>query len=125
MPNKVRAVINKRHPGKNRHGDRVESRRALTRFKVFGPSSIPFGPEKFTIPSNKMDSEDYTDLMTYEVRESEQKRGEFVAFAIDNASHGEEYIALFSGPNARERAEEYVAWKNSTVDAPKVAPQSR
>lgn len=72
-----------------------------------------------------MDSEDYTDFMIYEVRESEQKRGEFVAFAIDNASHGEEYIALFSGPNARERAEEYVAWKNNAVDAPKVAPQSR
>jgi len=63
--------------------------------------------------------------MMYEVRESEEKRGDFLAFAVDNKSHGEEYIALFSGPKARERAEEYVAWKNSEVDMPKVAPQSR
>jgi len=81
--------------------------------------------ENFYDPSNKIDSEDYTDLMMYEVRESEEKRGDFLAFAVDNKSHGEEYIALFSGPKARERAEEYVAWKNSEVDAPKVAPQSR
>ncbi len=63
--------------------------------------------------------------MMYEVRESEVKRGEFLAFAVDNDSRGEEYIVLFSGPKARERAEEYVAWKNSAVDEPKVAPQSR
>lgn len=79
----------------------------------------------FTKPSNKSDSEYYTELMMYEVRQSEEKRGEFIAFAVDSDSHGEEYIALFSGPKARERAEEYVAWKNSEVDAPKVAPQSR
>jgi hypothetical protein len=35
--------------------------------------------------------------MMYEVRESEDKKGEFLAFAIDNESRGEEYIALFSG----------------------------
>ena len=40
----------------------------------------------------------------YEVRESEDKKGEFLALAIDNESRGEEYIALFSGPKARERA---------------------
>ena len=81
--------------------------------------------KKISHPSNKIDSEDYTECMMYEVRESEDKKGEFLALAIDNESRGEEYIALFSGPKARERAEEYVAWKNSEVDGPKVAPQSR
>ncbi|HSC41315.1 MAG TPA: hypothetical protein VLH17_03465 [Candidatus Binatia bacterium] len=81
--------------------------------------------KKISLPSNKIDSEDYTEFMMYEVRESEDKKGEFLALAIDNESRGEEYIALFSGPKARERAEEYVAWKNSEVDGPKVAPQSR
>ena len=81
--------------------------------------------KKISFSSNKIDSEDYTEFMMYEVRESEDKKGEFLALAIDNESRGEEYIALFSGPKARERAEEYVAWKNSEVDGPKVAPQSR
>lgn len=61
--------------------------------------------------------------MRYEVQESEEARGAFVVTAIER--EGEIYSALFSGPRAKERAEEYAGWKNSDSDAPKVAPQSR
>ena len=61
--------------------------------------------------------------MKYEVQESEETRGAFAVTAIGR--EGEIYSTLFSGPKAKERAEEYVAWKNSEVDMPKVAPQSR
>jgi hypothetical protein len=61
--------------------------------------------------------------MKYEVQESEETRGAFSVTAIGR--EGEIYSTLFSGPKAKERAEEYAAWKNSEVDMPKVAPQSR
>jgi hypothetical protein len=61
--------------------------------------------------------------MKYQVQESEEIRGDFLVSAIDN--DGEVCSALFSGPKAKERAQEYAAWKNSEADAPKVAPQSR
>jgi hypothetical protein len=61
--------------------------------------------------------------MKYEMQESEANRGAFVVTAIER--EGEVYSALFSGPRAQERAEEYVKWKNREVDTPKVAPQSR
>ena len=60
--------------------------------------------------------------MKYQVQESEG-RGDYLVSAIGN--DGEVCSALFSGPRAKERAEEYVAWKNSELDAPKTAPQSR
>ena len=61
--------------------------------------------------------------MRYEVQESEETRGAFLVTVIE--SEGEISSTLFSGPKAKERAEEYAAWKNSEVDMPKVAPQSR
>jgi hypothetical protein len=61
--------------------------------------------------------------MTYEIQESEETRGAFVVTAIER--EGEVYSALFSGPKAKERAEEYAKWKNSEADMPKAAPQSR
>jgi hypothetical protein len=61
--------------------------------------------------------------MKYEVQESEETRGACSVTAIGR--EGEIYSTLFSGPKAKERAEEYAAWKNSEVDMPKVAPQSR
>ncbi len=63
--------------------------------------------------------------MRYEVRESEEKRGHYVAMAIDHEHEGKIHSVLFSGPNAREQAEEYAAWKNREVDVPKTAPLSR
>jgi len=61
--------------------------------------------------------------MRYEVQESEETRGAFLVTAVE--TEGEISSTLFSGPKAKERAEEYAAWKNSEVDMPKVAPQSR
>ena len=60
--------------------------------------------------------------MKYQIQESEG-RGNYLVSAIDN--EGEVCSALFSGPHAKERAEEYAEWKNSELDAPKAAPQSR
>ncbi|MGH7873403.1 MAG: hypothetical protein ACREQO_14415 [Candidatus Binatia bacterium] len=45
--------------------------------------------------------------MTYEIQESEKTHGAFVVTAVERK--GEIYSALFSGPKARERAEEYAA----------------
>ena len=53
-----------------------------------------------------------TTLPQYEVQESRHFPGEWVVEMIDHASEGECYAALFSGPGARQRAEEYAAWKN-------------
>jgi hypothetical protein len=48
--------------------------------------------------------------MIYQVQESEEKRGAYVVTAIKD--DGEVRSTLFSGPNAKERAEEYASWKN-------------
>ena len=37
----------------------------------------------------------------------------YVVEAIDYEHDGQIYVAIFSGPNARERAEEYAKFKNS------------
>lgn len=50
----------------------------------------------------------------YEVQESRLNKGDWVVEMIDRASEGEGYLALFSGLRARERAEEYAAWKNES-----------
>ena len=81
--------------------------------------------KKFRTPPTKVILKVYSIGMKYEIQESEERRGEFLASAVDHENHGEVYSVLFSGPHARERAEEYRDWKNSEVDAPKVAPQAR
>ena len=54
--------------------------------------------------------------MKYEVKESKERSGEFLATAVNEASQNEIFSALFSGPNAKQRAEEYAAWKNSQLE---------
>jgi hypothetical protein len=54
--------------------------------------------------------------MKYEVKESEECRGDFLALAVNEASHNEVFSALFCGPDAKQRAEEYAAWKNSQLE---------
>lgn len=63
-------------------------------------------------------------MLKYEIQESENK-AEFVVSAIDSQNGGAIYLALFSGPKAKERAEEYTMWKNRAVDMPEVAPLRR
>lgn len=50
--------------------------------------------------------------MVFEVTKSNNTVNEWRVEAIDFDEDGEIYVAMFSGPHARERAEEYAAWKN-------------
>jgi hypothetical protein len=49
--------------------------------------------------------------MKWECAPSRWTRDEWVVEAIDHESEGEIYAALFSGPGAQARAEEYATWK--------------
>ena len=49
--------------------------------------------------------------MDWEVIEDRQHPGHWRVEAINHEGDGEVYVAIFSGPGARERAEEYAAWK--------------
>ncbi len=51
--------------------------------------------------------------MQYEVVEHRDHPGEWVVEAIDHDREGEIYGAVFYGPDAQDRAEEYAAWKQS------------
>lgn len=50
--------------------------------------------------------------LEYEAQASRDDATEWVVEAINYDGDGEIYVARFSGPIARERAEEYAAWKN-------------
>jgi hypothetical protein len=50
--------------------------------------------------------------LAYEVVEDNLHPGDWRVEAIDHASEGECYIAIFTGPRAEERAREYAMWKN-------------
>lgn len=54
--------------------------------------------------------------MTFEVAQSWKGPDEWVVETVNHAGDGEVYAAQFSGPLAKERAEEYAAWKNSLPD---------
>lgn len=54
--------------------------------------------------------------MRYECGKSTYCPDEWFVEATDEESVGEVYVALFSGPGARERAKEYAAWKNKEQD---------
>lgn len=50
--------------------------------------------------------------MDYEIIQSKDNSGEYIVEAIDFESDGEIYVTIFSGPDAKQRAEEYCAFKN-------------
>ena len=52
--------------------------------------------------------------MRYEMKESLFK-GEWIVEAINEEGDGEIYVTAFSGPQAKERAAEYAAWKQSSL----------
>ncbi len=56
--------------------------------------------------------------MTYDVIEDQRHSGDYRVEAIDSESDGEVYTAIFVGPDAKARAEEYAEWKNSAVSEP-------
>lgn len=53
-------------------------------------------------------------MLEYEIRASRDVPDEYRVEAIDERT-GECYVAIFSGPNAKGRAEEYAALKNARV----------
>lgn len=52
--------------------------------------------------------------MNYEVTADRRSTGAWRVEGIDFENEGIVYVAIFSGPNAQERAEEYARWKNET-----------
>ena len=56
--------------------------------------------------------------MDYEIIQSTCNPDEWRVEAIDYESDGQVYVAIFTGPDARQRAEEYAAWKRSEVPEP-------
>jgi hypothetical protein len=53
--------------------------------------------------------------MRYEVFESRESPSDWVAAAVNDEGSGEIYTAEFSGPGARQLAEEYAEWKNGQL----------
>lgn len=51
--------------------------------------------------------------LEYEVVPSHSTFGEYCVEAIDYEDEGKVYVAIFSGPSAKERAEEYATLKNA------------
>jgi len=54
--------------------------------------------------------------LTFEVTQDSLQPGDFRVEAIDADRDGEVYIAIFVGPDAQARAEEYADWKNSSAN---------
>ena len=54
--------------------------------------------------------------MRYEVEQSPKHPEEYLAVAVNEDSKGERYVALFTGPDAQRRAEEYAEWKNNELE---------
>ena len=59
--------------------------------------------------------------MYHEIKRSARFPGEWVVEAIDREGEGDVYLAIFSGPAAQERASDYAAWKNHSVQNVPVA----
>jgi hypothetical protein len=51
----------------------------------------------------------------YEVVPDRLQLGDYRVEAINKDGDGEVFIAIFVGPDAQARAEEYAEWKNSTA----------
>jgi len=53
--------------------------------------------------------------MKYEIKESKEYPGDWTVGAVEDPPEGDGdiYLAIFSGPLARERAEEYEKFKNA------------
>jgi hypothetical protein len=55
----------------------------------------------------------YTKTLNYEMVEDRMQPGDYRVEAIDSDRDGEVFTAIFTGPDAKERAAEYARWKNS------------
>ncbi len=59
--------------------------------------------------------------MKHEVFEAEDGSGDYIAEAIALPGEGEIFTAVFSGPDAKNRAQEYAAWQNQRTRRPEAA----
>jgi hypothetical protein len=59
--------------------------------------------------------------MRYDVARSEEAPFDWVASAVNDEGDGEIYVAVFSGPRAKERAAEYAEWMNSRLAPPRAS----
>jgi hypothetical protein len=57
--------------------------------------------------------------MKYEVVRDRTTPDAWRSEAIDDSSEGECYVAIFSGPDAEQKAREYAAWKNEPAAHPR------
>ncbi len=55
--------------------------------------------------------------MDWELIEDRHHPGDWRVEATNHEGDGEVYVTIFSGPSARERAEEYAAWKQGRMKA--------
>lgn len=55
-----------------------------------------------------------TNSLHYETIEDQLQPGDYRVEAIDSEGDGEVYTAIFIGPDADQRAQEYAGWKNSS-----------
>jgi hypothetical protein len=53
--------------------------------------------------------------MQFETIEDKLQPGDYRVEAIDRAGDAEVYTAVFIGPDAKMRAEEYAGWKNASL----------
>jgi hypothetical protein len=52
-------------------------------------------------------------FLQHETIEDNRHPGDYRVEAIDSEGDGDIYTAIFVGPDAKQRAEEYAAWKNT------------
>lgn len=53
-------------------------------------------------------------FLQYETIEDNRHPGDYRVEAIDTEGDGEVYVAIFTGPDAQKRAQEYADWKNAS-----------
>lgn len=51
--------------------------------------------------------------MKYETVQDRLSRDDWRVEAVDCEDEGKVYVAIFTGPQAKERAEEYASWKSN------------
>ena len=88
-----------------------DPRRRLARGETASPNSLTIGTGR--VPGHRPRIREKT--VQYEAVESAGHPGEWRVEAIDQESDGEVYVTIFSGPKARERAQEYAEWKSASA----------
>lgn len=73
--------------------------------------------EEHPVPENSASQREEL-FMDFEVLEDRRNPGDWRVEAMDFEDEGKVYVAIFSGPDAKERAHEYASFKNSEAREP-------